>query len=409
MLGLYCYTIMKTKTSFKFLLFFFGLKLTFCEAQTAADTVQPRVLKGLSFTQDSTLLVNFHFRIQSRFGYISQSLQSVAPGNFDLGVRRARLFFDGHVYSKKLTYLLQINFSKRDLDEDNTEVNHILRDAMIWYEAWKGMKIGIGQGKLPGNRQRITSSGNLEFTDRSIVSLAYHLDRDAGLFANQSLKLGKVGVNFKTAITSGEGRNAGVSDKGLATTGRLEILPFGSFTNGNDMSEADIEVEKSPKLCIAAVAHYNDLAKKTMGQTGAFMSTPRYLHAYMMDLLFKYYGFALSSEYLYRGVNNPFNDFNRLGYYVAGDGLNTQMSYCFENNTNVAFRYAITRPNDKLATLAPHQKQYGICVSKFINHHKIKLQTEIQFNELSYRINGKLINQNIRQYMAGFLQVELGI
>jgi phosphate-selective porin OprO/OprP len=400
---------MKLKIVFPLLILFLSLQSFFCIAQIGADSSQTKPLNGLSFKQDSLLLVNLHFRIQSRFGFISQNLQNVFPGNFDIGIRRARLVFDGHVYSKKLTYLLQINFSKRDLDEDNTGVNHILRDAMIWYEAWKGMKIGLGQGKLPGNRQRMISSVALEFTDRSIANNAYNLDRDAGLFAYQSLMIGKIGVNFKTALTSGEGRNAGISDKGLATTGRIEILPFGNFTGNNDMTEADIEVEKKPKLCIAAVAHYNDLAKKTMGQTGAILPTQRYLHAYMADVLFKYYGFAFSSEYLYRGVNNPFMNFNKQGYFVKGDGINTQMSYCFENNTNIAFRYAVTRPDSLLANLVPHQKQYGMCVSKFINHHKIKIQAEIQFNEESYRKNGKLINQYIRQYIAGFLQIELGI
>lgn len=391
-----------------FVFLFFEIRSA-CIAQTTADTVPNRYMNGMSFKQDSILLVNFHFRIQSRFGFISQNLQNVFPGNFDIGIRRARLLFDGHVYSKKLTYLLQINFAKRDLDEDNTGINHILRDAMIWYDAWKGMKIGLGQGKLPGNRQRIISSGLLEFTDRSIVSNAYNLDRDAGLFAYQSLMIGKIGINIKATLTSGEGRNAGISDKGLATTGRIEILPFGKFTGNNDMQEADIEVEKKPKLCIGAVAHYNDLATKSLGQTGRVLPTPRYLHAYMADLIFKYYGFALSAEYLYRGVNNPFMNFNKQGYFVAGDGMNTQMSYCFENNTNIAFRYAFTRSDSLLAQIVPHQKQFGMCVSKFINQHKIKIQVEIQFNEESYRKNGTLINQNIKQYMAGFLQVELGI
>jgi len=400
---------MKLKTHLLiFVLLFFKIGSS-CIAQSTADSLPNRFVNVISIKQDSVLLVNLHFRIQSRFGFISQNLQSVFPGNFDTGIRRARLLLDGHVYSKKLTYLLQVNFAQRDLDEDNTGVNHILRDAMIWYEAWKGMKIGLGQGKLPGNRQRIISSGALEFTDRSIVNNAYNLDRDAGLFAYQTFMIGKVGVNIKTALTSGEGRNYGISDKGLATTGRIEILPLGKFTGNNDMQEADVEVEKKPKLCIAAVAHYNDLAKKTLGQTGPLLPTQRYLHAYMADILFKYYGFAFSSEYLYRGVNNPFMSFNKQGYFIAGYGLNTQMSYCFENNTNIAFRYAITRPDSLLANLLPHQKQYGMCVTKFINHHKIKIQAEIQFNEESFRKNGILINQNIKQYMAGFLQIELGI
>jgi hypothetical protein len=400
---------MKLKYSIIFFVSLCSVIISTCTAQTAADTVPNRFINGVSFKQDSILLVNFHFRIQSRFGFISQNLQNVFPGNFDTGIRRARLFFDGHIYSKKLTYLFQINFAKRDLDEDNTGVNHILRDAIIWYEAWKGMKIGLGQGKLPGNRQRIVSSVALEFTDRSIVSNAYNLDRDAGIFANQSLMVGKVAINIKTALTSGEGRSAGISDKGLASTGRIEILPLGKFSGNNEMQEADLEIEKKPKLCIAAVAHYNDLATKSLGQTGRVLPTQRYLHAYMADILFKYYGFAFSAEYLYRGVNNPFMSFNKQGYFIAGDGLNTQMSYCFENNTNVAFRYAITRPDSLLANLIPHQKQYGMCISKFIYHHKVKVQAEIQFNEESFRKNGKLINQNIKQFMAGFLQLELGI
>lgn len=379
------------------------------KAQDTADTLKPRLLQGISLKQDSIFEVNIHFRIQSRFGYASENMQQLMPGNFDLGIRRARLFFDGHIYSKKWTYFLQLNFSRIDLNEDNTGSNHILRDAMIWYEAWKGMKIGLGQGKLPGNRQRMISSGMLEFTDRSIANNAYNLDRDAGLFATQHIKIGKVDVNLKTALTTGEGRNAGISNKGLSTTGRIEIMPFGKFTGNNDMMEADIEGEQKPKLSLAAVAHYNDFASKSLGQTGRVLPTPRYLHAYMADLLFKFNGFAISSEYLFRGANNVFMDANKQGYYIAGRGLNTQMSFCFENYTCVALRYAVTQPDSLLATFVPQQKQYALCFTKFISNHQLKVQAEIQFLEDAFRKNGVLLNQAIRQYMAGFLQIELGI
>jgi hypothetical protein len=138
------------------------LVFAYAKAQDTANALKPRLLQGISLKQDSIWEVNIHFRIQSRFGYASENMQQLMPGNFDLGIRRARLFFDGHIYSKKWTYFLQLNFSRIDVNEDNTGSNHILRDAMIWYEAWKGMKIGLGQGKLPGNRQRMISSGMLE-------------------------------------------------------------------------------------------------------------------------------------------------------------------------------------------------------------------------------------------------------
>jgi phosphate-selective porin OprO/OprP len=395
-----------------FILFFCTLRLLIAKvsvAQENTDTSQFQLINGIKLKLDSSVALNIHFRIQSRFGYSTQSMQSISPGSFDLGVRRARLFFDGHIYSKKWTYFLQLNFAKRDMDEDNTGTLHILRDAMLWYEAWKGMKIGLGQGKLPGNRQRIISSGMLEFVDRSIVNDAYNLDRDAGLFAYQSLMIGKICMNIKASLSTGEGRNVSISDKGLASTGRIEIFPLGKFTGNNDMMESDLVVEKQPKLCIAAVAHYNDFSKKSRGQTGQTLPTARYLHAYMGDLIFKYQGFAMSTEYIYRGVNNPFMDFNKQGFFIAGDGFNSQMSYCFENNTNIAFRYAQTKPNMLLTALIPHQKQYGMCLSKFVSNHQLKVQAEIQFIEESFRKNGKLINQYIKQYMAGFLQIELGI
>jgi hypothetical protein len=86
------------------------------------------------------------------------------------------------------------------------------------------------------------------------------------------------------------------------------------------------------------------------------------------------------------------------------------MLYLFDNQIVISIIINIYYPELRLlGNLVPHQKQYGLCVSKLINHHKIKIQAEIQFNEESFRKNGVLINQNIKQYMAGFLQIELGI
>jgi hypothetical protein len=40
----------------------------------------------------------------------------------------------------------------------------------------------FGQTKLPGNNQRVVSSGSLEFTDRTINNSRFNIDRDFGLF-----------------------------------------------------------------------------------------------------------------------------------------------------------------------------------------------------------------------------------
>jgi hypothetical protein len=36
----------------------------------------------------------------------------------------------------------------------------------------------VGQTKLPGNNQRVVSSGSLEFTDRTINNSRFNIDRD---------------------------------------------------------------------------------------------------------------------------------------------------------------------------------------------------------------------------------------
>ena len=46
---------------------------------------------------------------------------------------------------------------------------------------YKNFELWFGQAKLPGNRERIVSSGNLQFVDRSILNAGFNIDRDLGI------------------------------------------------------------------------------------------------------------------------------------------------------------------------------------------------------------------------------------
>jgi hypothetical protein len=52
----------------------------------------------------------------------------------------------------------------------------------VLYKPTKNWTIGFGQTKLPGNNQRVVSSGSLEFTDRTINNSRFNIDRDFGVF-----------------------------------------------------------------------------------------------------------------------------------------------------------------------------------------------------------------------------------
>jgi len=358
-------------------------------------------------TPDSLFSINFRFRIQSRVGYISKSDRDFTPEEFDFRVRRIRLRIGGFIYTPRLTYNIQLSFSRADMDWDVSQVPNVLRDAMIAYEFPKGFTIALGQGKLPGNRQRVVSSGELQFADRSIVNNALTLDRDFGIFVNYTNHARDCYFVLKTAISSGEGRNILKTDKGLAYTGRFEILPLGQFTDKGDYFEGDLVCESKPKLSLAGTVHYNHLALRTQGQLGTYLYAPRSLFSVMADGVFKYKGWALSSEFLYRHTDSAItvNSSNAVRYVYAGMGSNTQLSYCSKQMFELAARYSILIPEKQIAGYEKLKSQYAICLSKYFMKHKLKVQTDFTYE----RQDDADTRKNLHNDFQWRFQVELGI
>jgi hypothetical protein len=81
----------------------------------------------------------------------------------------------------------------------------------------------------------------------------------------------KFSYNFKTAISTGEGRNVtGNADAGVAITGKVELLPFES---DGTYFEGDIVREK-PKLMLSGAFQQNNHAKRTQGHWVMIYSKP---------------------------------------------------------------------------------------------------------------------------------------
>lgn len=371
---------------------------------------------GLGFsTPDSSYSVNIRFRIQNRFLMNTISDEDLQPASWEARVRRCRLGLAGHIINQKWTYYMQLSLSRGDMDwsdadgsVQNTSPN-VLRDAMIFYRPVKNLQLGFGQGKLPGNRQRINSSGALQFYDRSIVNSNFTVDRDFGFFAYHTANLGRnVVLLTKAAITSGEGRNSVSSNTGLAYTGRAELLPLGIFTDGGDYFEGDILHEPKPKLSIAAAYQFNDLAVRSGGQLGKDLLATRSFNVYMADLVFKYRGFALSSEYIRRDTDGSpimMGSDGKIRNIVTGDGINTQLSYCFKNRVEIALRHSLVSPHHDVLTKVRENEQYGVGVTKYLNRHKVKIQGNIFYN----RERDLAKQEDHNRYFFGVLQIELGI
>ncbi|MBY0385578.1 OprO/OprP family phosphate-selective porin, partial [bacterium] len=174
----------------------------------------------------SNFVMKTRFRIQSRATYEDYDSKSSNEDVTDFQVRRMRLRFDGTALDPRFLYKIQLSFTRGDMDYNNTSYPNILRDAVVGWKLTDHSTFWFGQSKLPGNRQRVVSSGNVELVDRSLVNAIFNIDRDMGLqWYNQFGD--EAPVWLKLAVSNGEGRANNNVNKGLSYTARLEWLPLG--------------------------------------------------------------------------------------------------------------------------------------------------------------------------------------
>lgn len=364
--------------------------------------------KGLGLTSaDSLFQFNIRFRMQNRATAIfSEDEESEISAQ----IRRLRLRFDGYVGDPKFSYVIQLSFAAVDVGviQEGQNIN-VIRDAIVFYRPNRYWNIGFGQTKLPGNRQRINSSGALQFTDRTINNARFSIDRDFGLqvYYLKSYQ-DRFGYEIKTAISTGEGRNwTKTSDNNLAYTAKLELLPFGKFTKDGSYFEGDLMREAKPKLMISGAYHFNHGALRTQGQLGNELYEPRDLTSILLDAIFKYNGWAFQTAYMQRDTPNAItinpDDNTQQRFVLAGSGVDGQLSYLFLNNLEVAGRYSFSTPKDQIQNFLPESEQFSLAVTKYIWEHALKIQGEATYEKATLGLSPVKNSWYFR------FQVEIGI
>ena len=365
--------------------------------------------KGIGITSpDSLYQLNLRFRMQNRVTYVENDGEN---GGYDAQIRRLRLRFDGYVGSPKFLYAVQLSFAPGDVGEikDGENIN-IIRDAVFMYRPNKRWNLSFGQTKLPGNRQRVNSSGGLQLTDRTINNGKFTIDRDFGFqLHNMNEFKDKFSYNFKGAVSTGEGRNSTEKpDDGIAVTGKIEILPLGAFTKDGTYFEGDIMREKKPKLMFSGAFQQNNHARRTQGQLGNDLFEKRTMKSVLLDAMFKYNGWAAMSSFMSRtttknAITFDPDDITNSNYAFVGNGFDYQLSYNTKSNYEFITRYSIQKVGKDIRNFAPNSKQLSFGLTRYIWEHTFKLQTEVTFDTLDY-IDGTTKNNWYLRF-----QVEIGI
>lgn len=358
---------------------------------------------------DSSFLIKMRFRMQNRVSVFSNSGQDLGLSAIDARIRRLRLRLDGFVLSPKFRYYIQLSFSRADLDLESDDTPQVVRDAVLFYHVNENLYFGFGQTKLPGNRQRVTSSGSLQFAERSIANARFTIDRDFGLKAYYTSPGDRHNLVLKGAISSGDGRNALTGTNGLAYTGRVEWLPLGLFPDDYDYVEGDPNRIAVPKLALAGTYSANFKAVQTGGQLGQELRQPVDIRTAFADVTVKYRGWALLTEYFWRDASQQglleTGPEGQQRFVYTGRGLNVQASRMLNAHDELAARYALTAPFERLRPFERQREELVLGWTHYLRNHRFKWQANLGYfvTDGVYRLS-----QPGNRWNA-IVQVELGI
>ncbi len=343
---------------------------------------------------------SYYMKIGARFQSLHTSSWSTVDGFDDYEgnflIRRSRLKLDGFAFSPKLKYKFELGLSNRDLSGGHSPEFHrtanLILDAWVKWNFYKNFSVQFGQAKLPGNRERLLSSANLQFVDRSALNSRFNIDRGFGVQLHHHLWIGDEFLVRKTiSLDQGEGRNVTAGYLGgYAFTAKIELLPFGEFQSKGDYIGGALKFEEAPKLAVAVAYDFNQDAARSRGRLGSFMQDEegnlhgRDLTTIFADLMFKYRSLSIMSEYAKRDadggpvITDPDGGFR--GVFYTGEALSFQLGYMLPQNWEIAGRYTSVMP--ETIDVGEEWQEYTFGLSKYIVGHKLKVQSDFTYNSL---------------------------
>jgi len=368
----------------------------------AQETNAPKFGKGLFnlMGQDSTWSMKIGLRFQSLATSKWDVNNGLSNPESSMLIRRSRLKFDGFAFSPKLKYKVELGLSNRDQSGASIYTSNASRqilDAVLKWNFSGNFVLWFGQTKLPGNRERVISSANLQQVDRSLLNSRFTIDRDIGIQLRHHFNLTDTFlVKEIFSIAQGEGRNITTGNVGgHQYTTRVELFPFGDFKSKGDYKGSDLKFEPSPKLSLGVAYDFNNNASKTRSNQGSYMlnDTGFYstnISTLFIDAMYKHQGFSLMAEYANRTADDAFaknSDGSLTGAEVqVGNGLNIQTGYLLSKTVEFSGRYT-NISLDREITGKGSENQYTLGLSKYIAGHNLKVQTDVSYTDIGFKTN----------------------
>jgi len=310
----------------------------------------------------------FELKISTRtqFRYSYRMLESDAADR-DAGffsIPRARLRFDGYAWHPWLKYKIQYDFvgAKDQCDGANCDkllVRSDLRDLYFDITRNPWYSVRIGQFKQPFGLQELTSSGDQEFVDRSIASLAFAPSREIGtmLWGTSFERV----FGYEVAVSNGNGRNKTADiNTGYRWTARVHWDPNGEYK----LSEAAIGHPDKVNYTLGVAAMINSVEKDLLETTEPLrQDSAEAFFALKYKRLFVLADYYLRTEEQAAGASK-----------IDSNGYVTQVGMFVSQKIEVALRYSpIARELDGVTARGIEKR---IAFNWYFSGHDLKFQAD---------------------------------
>ncbi len=381
--------------------------------------------EGISFTADNGSMIKLSGYAQPHAEIKNYNDLEENSSSNRFRLRRLRLRFDGQASNPKFAYRFQVDLSGSS--ETGEATGDFLLDAYVSYDITNRIKVIFGQrSTYTDNRELFMNSNSLQLVERSRLTSAFSSIREFGLFLSGNFRLNGQGSYLRPyfVLTNGDGINNFDKDLGgLKIGGRIDLLPFGLFTNKGQFRQIDVMRELTPKFVIGVnFSHNSGMSSRRGRNSGSILylnelgqqSLPDYTK-YGIDFLFKYNGFSALGEYVKSSSTVPTDIIERArndgstsssflvngvqdiesyvnGRMMLGEAYNIQMGYLFKSGITIDSRYTHLKADDysflNNATFYNRPNYYTLGIGKLLGrNYGAKIQGSITLVDGSLGVN----------------------
>jgi hypothetical protein len=267
----------------------------------------------------------FQLRING-WGQLRQTRLESDGANPDLNqfqLKRGRLVFSGSALSPDFTYFMQIDGRSSSGDDLRLLDYFMTYDLGHHWLGWNKNVFGFktGKYKIPFTMARYLSGREFEFSDRSMASMYFDVNRSLawGLYGQRNR--GRVPLFWEVAIFNGlvtggaETGSSGTLDNNNAYSCRLMAYPLGEWGTG-ELADFDGHTKLATRIGVGAANSAIEREGRTefdsvrVVDSGARLSSllpdavAKYnVNLFAVDASFKWRGWSGSVEYYLRNVN----------------------------------------------------------------------------------------------------------